>query len=60
MSNVEFFYLPPILIISFSIHLGSLKSILMAAGALKRKMHDYEEEIVALKALVNVNLPKFT
>ena len=38
----------------------SLKAILMAAGSLKRKQQDLREDIIVLKALINVNLPKFT
>jgi hypothetical protein len=38
----------------------TLKAILTAAGTLKRKSPDYKEEIIALQALLNVNLPKFT
>jgi dynein heavy chain len=36
----------------------SLKSILLAAGELKRKMPECSEDQLALKALVSVNLPK--
>lgn len=32
----------------------------MAAGSLKRKQQDLREDIIVLKALINVNLPKFT
>jgi len=37
----------------------ALKAILTAAGDLKRKMNDKEDKIV-LRALMDVNLPKFT
>ena len=37
----------------------ALKAILTAAGALKRTM-DASEDILALRALYDVNLPKFT
>lgn len=37
----------------------ALKAILTAAGALKRSM-DASEDILALRALNDVNLPKFT
>ncbi len=32
----------------------------MAAGSIKRKNPEMREDILALKALLNVNLPKFT
>ena len=37
----------------------ALKAILTAAGELKRKINE-KEDILALIALVDVNLPKFT
>ena len=37
----------------------ALKAILTAAGELKRKMNE-KEDILALVALMDVNLPKFT
>ena len=37
----------------------ALKAILTAAGDLKRKL-DYKEDVLALIALMDVNLPKFT
>ena len=37
----------------------ALKAILTAAGDLKRKL-DEKEDILALIALMDVNLPKFT
>jgi dynein heavy chain len=37
----------------------ALKAILTAAGELKRKMNQ-KEEVLALVALMDVNLPKFT
>jgi len=37
----------------------ALKAILTAAGELKRRMNE-EEDILALIALMDVNLPKFT
>ena len=39
----------------------SLKSILMAAGSLKkRSSFDEKEEMLALKALIRLNIPKLT
>jgi dynein heavy chain len=38
----------------------TLKSILLAAGSLKRKQPTLKEDLLTLRALVNVNLPKFT
>ena len=37
----------------------ALKAILTSAGDLKRKLN-YDEDILALIALMDVNLPKFT
>jgi dynein heavy chain len=37
----------------------ALKAILTAAGELKRKLNE-KEDILALVALMDVNLPKFT
>lgn len=38
----------------------ALKAILTAAGNLKRVMLDDKEDVVCLRALMDVNLPKFT
>ncbi len=38
----------------------ALKAILTAAGNLKRKMIDDSEDIICLRALMDVNVPKFT
>ena len=38
----------------------ALKAILTAAGNLKRIMSNDTEDIVCLRALVDVNIPKFT
>jgi len=38
----------------------ALKSILTAAGRLKRTMVDQPEDVVCLRALQDVNLPKLT
>ena len=38
----------------------ALKSILYAAGSLKRTMLNELEDIICLKALLDVNKPKFT
>lgn len=38
----------------------TLKSILMSAGTEKRKNKESKEDILVLKALINVNIPKFT
>lgn len=38
----------------------ALKAILTAAGVLRRKISDQNEDIIALRALNDVNLPKFT
>lgn len=37
-----------------------LKAILTAAGQLKLTMLDIEEEVVVMRALMDVNIPKFT
>lgn len=37
----------------------SLKAILTAAGLLKRKMENADESFLAMKVLIDVNLPKF-
>ena len=38
----------------------AVKAILTAAGDLKRKMANQPEDIICLRALLDVNLPKFT
>ena len=38
----------------------AVKAILTAAGNLKRVMLDDTEDIVCLRALMDVNIPKFT
>lgn len=38
----------------------ALKAILTSAGNLKRTMMDSIEDIICLRALMDVNLPKFT
>ena len=38
----------------------AVKAILTAAGDLKRKMANHAEDIICLRALLDVNLPKFT
>ena len=38
----------------------AVKAILTAAGDLKRKMAKSSEDIICLRALLDVNLPKFT
>lgn len=38
----------------------ALKAILTAAGELKRSMSKYNEDIITLRALLDVNIPKFT
>lgn len=38
----------------------ALKAILTAAGYLKRSMTEEIEDIVCLRALMDVNIPKFT
>ena len=38
----------------------ALKAILTSAGDLKRQMKNEEEDIIILRALMDVNLPKFT
>lgn len=38
----------------------ALKAILTAAGNLKRVMIDDKEDVVCLRALMDVNIPKFT
>jgi dynein heavy chain len=38
----------------------ALKAILTAAGNLKRIMLDDTEDVVCLRALMDVNIPKFT
>lgn len=38
----------------------ALKAILTAGGNLKRVMQEFSEDIVCLRALMDVNLPKFT
>ncbi len=35
-----------------------MKSILLAAGTQKRKNKEMKEELLVLKALINVNIPK--
>lgn len=37
-----------------------LKAILTAAGNLKRTMLDSPEDLIVFRALMDVNLPKFT
>jgi len=37
----------------------SLKSILTAAGHLKRKLENIDENYLAIKVLKDLNLPKF-
>ena len=38
----------------------AVKAILTAAGDLKRKMAKSSEDVICLRALLDVNLPKFT
>ena len=38
----------------------ALKAILTACGRLKRELADWEEELIGLRALNDVNVPKFT
>jgi dynein heavy chain len=38
----------------------AIKAILVAAGDYKREMADVDEDIVCLRALQDVNIPKFT
>ena len=38
----------------------AVKTILSAAGALRRKMAEFSEDIILLRALYDVNVPKFT
>jgi len=37
-----------------------LKAIITASGRLKLEMTDYKEDIIVLRALLDVNIPKFT
>jgi dynein heavy chain len=38
----------------------ALKAILTACGNLRRKLEDWDEDLLGLRALNDVNLPKFT
>ena len=38
----------------------ALKAILTACGNLRRKLEDWEEDLLGLRALNDVNKPKFT
>lgn len=37
-----------------------LKAVLVGAGQYKRLMPDIEEDLVVMRALMDVNIPKFT
>ena len=38
----------------------ALKAILNACGRLKQQLADWDEELIGLRALTDVNVPKFT